>query len=134
MILIDTSVWVEFLRRKGDPRAKARVASHLELDEAAYTCPVLLELLVGARDDGEERLVRDVLEMSVRRAFGARHWEVAAEMEQQLRRKGCVVPRDDVLVAAVAAEDKLPLLCRDRHFDILRDLAGRKLIVEQIGP
>jgi len=44
MRLVDSSVWVEFLRRRGDPAVKQVIAHLLQADLAAYTCPVLFEL------------------------------------------------------------------------------------------
>ena len=49
MILIDTSGWIDFLRREGDAATKARVAAYIEMGEAAYCGPVEFELLTGAR-------------------------------------------------------------------------------------
>ena len=49
MTLIDTSAWIEFLRREGDRQVKGRVASLIDLGEAAVCGPVEFELLVGAR-------------------------------------------------------------------------------------
>ncbi|MBX3747590.1 MAG: hypothetical protein KF833_19965 [Verrucomicrobiae bacterium] len=40
MMLVDTSLWIEFLRRRGDARAKQAVARMLEAELAAFTCPV----------------------------------------------------------------------------------------------
>ena len=47
MILIDTSAWIEFLRRDGDPRIKRRVARYVEIAEAAHCPPVEFELMSG---------------------------------------------------------------------------------------
>ena len=49
MKLIDTSAWVEFLRRKGDSKVKHAVAHLLQTDQAAYTCPIWFELFSGAK-------------------------------------------------------------------------------------
>ena len=49
MKLVDSSAWVEFLRRKGDSKIKHIVARLLEVDQAAYTCPIQFELLSGVR-------------------------------------------------------------------------------------
>jgi len=49
MTLIDTSAWIEFFRKTGDPQVKRRVAAYVELGEAAYCGPVEFELVTGAR-------------------------------------------------------------------------------------
>ena len=132
MTLIDTSAWIQFFRRKGDPRAKERVAALLGSDSAAYTCPVLLELLAGARLAGEIELVQDALGLCAWQPFEAAYWERAAHLERTLRQRGVVVPRDDILVATVACECRLPLLCRDAHFDLIQNHGDRSLKVERV--
>ena len=49
MTLIDTSAWIEFLRRSGDPTVKAHVASYPDAGQAATCGPIEFELLSGAR-------------------------------------------------------------------------------------
>ena len=60
MKLVDTSAWIEFLRKKGDPAIKQAVARLIDADLAAWTCPVRFELLSGARP-GERADVEQVL-------------------------------------------------------------------------
>lgn len=43
MRLVDTSLWLAFLRAKGDPRIKPEVTRLIEADLAAYTSPVRFE-------------------------------------------------------------------------------------------
>ena len=40
MTLIDTSAWIEFFRKDGHRETKTRVATMIELGEAAYCAPV----------------------------------------------------------------------------------------------
>lgn len=131
MTLVDTSAWIEFFRRRGDRATTERVAMLLEADAAAYTCPVYFELLVGAGSAVETRFVKEALDLCPRLAFDAGHWERAAVLERHLRRHGLTVPRDDVFVAVVAEAHGVTLLCRDRHFDMIRRCAGVHLSVEQ---
>jgi predicted nucleic acid-binding protein len=132
MILIDTSVWVEFFRKKGSLQAKHRVASLLNDDAAAYTCPVLLELSVGARETAEVELISETMGLCQRVIFLPEFWERAATLERTLRQRGATVPRDDILVATVAVECQLTLLCRDAHFDLIGRQGGCALKVEQV--
>jgi hypothetical protein len=53
MKLVDTSAWVEFLRRQGDAQVKHTIARLLQADQAAYTCPIRFELLSGAKSHEE---------------------------------------------------------------------------------
>ena len=50
-VLLDTSIWIRYLRRGGDEDIKAEV-KHVHLAERVFTCWVVkAELLVRARDD-----------------------------------------------------------------------------------
>ena len=56
MKLVDTSAWVEFFRARGDVAAKRHVANLVQLDVAAFTCPVYFELLCGVKTHEKEDL------------------------------------------------------------------------------
>jgi len=131
MKLVDTSAWVEFLRRRGDARAKQAVASLIEDDLTAYTCPILFELLSGVRPEEEEDL-RQALHFSRHIPFVAEDWQQAAALDRQMRAKGLQVPRIDLFVATVAIRTGLALVCRDAHFTAMDAVIGNQLRVEQI--
>lgn len=130
MKLVDSSLWIEFLRRKGDPGVKHLVARLLESETAAYTCPIRFELLSGVRPDEEADLV-EALQFSVHLPFEAADWRAAAGLERELRAKGLTIPRNDLFVATVAIRAQLPVACRDTHFDAIRKIVGARLAVEQ---
>jgi predicted nucleic acid-binding protein len=132
MMLIDTSAWIEFLRKKGNPAVKQRVAELMSADEAAFTCPVLFELMAGARDEAEAGLVRQATGFCRRVGFEPQDWDHASGIERTLRRGGAMVPRDDILVASVAVRVKMPVLCCDAHFEVIREKAAGALRVEVI--
>ena len=131
MKLVDTSAWIEFLRRKGDPKIKHAVARLLAADHAAYTCPVRFELLSGVKP-GEAADLQQVLVLAQNFPFEAGDWTAAAQLERQLRGKGLTIPRNDLFVAVVAKRTGLAVVCRDAHFDVLRKIAGEALKVEQV--
>lgn len=132
MILIDTSAWIQFLRPRGLPALKERVAAYLSADEGAFTCPIRFELLSGARDS-ESDDVEAVLALCRHVPFDAECWTAAAGVERELRKRGVSVPRDDVFVATVALRTKMAVLCQDSHFDLIRDKGGLSLVVERLS-
>ena len=131
MKLIDSSAWVEFLRRKGDPAVKHQVARLLAADQAAYTCPIRFELLSGVKPAEEEDL-EEAFHLSHHFPFGQNDWKEAAALERQLRAAGLTIPRNDLFVATVAIRGALPVVCRDAHFDAMRKALGERLGVEQV--
>jgi predicted nucleic acid-binding protein len=118
VILIDTSAWVEFLRATGSP-VHLRVRAALEQDtELASTDVVVMEVLAGARDDGDRDELRRLLYGCVPLAVeGPYDYEQAAEIYRACRRHG-ETPRKltDCLIAAVAIRNDAELLQADADF------------------
>ena len=130
MILVDPSVWVDFLRRKGSEAVKDRVSALLSSREACCTCPVSFELELGARSPAELRAIEVVLGVCPFIPLEKRHWVVASGLGRSLRTAGAAVPHGDLLVAAVALEEPCAVLTLDRHFIQIRQKAAPKLEVE----
>ena len=131
MKLVDTSAWVEFLRRRGDPKVKGAVASLLKDDLTAYTCPIRFELISGVRP-GEEADLQHALGFSHHILFEADDWRQAAILERTLRAAGLKIPRNDLFVATIALRTGLPLICRDAHFTAINKSLGNKMAIDQI--
>lgn len=118
MTLIDTSVWIEFFRSRGDISIKARVADLITLGEAAYTCPVRFELFLGSRPQERDDLIKG-LEFARRIPLISEHWDHAALVGGQLRKMGLTLPASDLLIAVLAHREKMPLLALDQHFEMI---------------
>jgi predicted nucleic acid-binding protein len=131
MKLVDSSAWVEFFRRKGDPGIKRIVASLVQSDQAAFTCPIRFELLTGARP-GEEADLERVFALSQHFPFEQDDWREAARLERHFRGRGVHIPRNDLFVATIALRADLPIICRDAHFSAAQKIVGEKLKVEQV--
>lgn len=121
--LIDTSAWIDALRRRGHAATREAVRSVLA-DGRAVTCPlVLLELWNGARGTAEARMLRD-LEADIEVVpIDAAVWATATDLARGCRAAGVTVPATDLLVAACAARHSLELLHRDAHFDDIARVA-----------
>ena len=131
MRLVDSSAWVEFLRRKGDSHIKHIVARLLQADQAAYTCPIRFELLSGVKPCEEDDL-EQAFALSHHFPFELDDWREAARLERQFRAKGLTVPRNDLFVATVGIRTGVVILCRDAHFSAAQKVAGDRLKVEQV--
>lgn len=135
MELIDSSAWVEFLRRTGS-RANIEVRELLQQHpgEVAMTEPVIMELLAGATSDHAfqqiDKLSRGIRLLSVDASVDYRD---AAIVYRAVRRGGHTVRKTmDCLIAVVAARTGATLVHRDRDFDLLAaalpDLRVRSLV------
>jgi len=126
MTLIDTSAWIDFLRRTGCPEVKSRVADLIAIGAAAHCGPIEFELRTGAksRELGD---LETALSFSTDLDFTRECWCRAAVLEKTLRSKGVTVPRDDVFVAAAALFYDVTLLTADPHFELMRTRGRIKL-------
>jgi predicted nucleic acid-binding protein len=121
LILVDSSAWIDFLRKSGNP-AHARVKAMLAAGQPlAVTGMVLLEILVGARDEYELNDLRRLLaRCTFLRLEEPVDHEVAAELYRACRRQGSTIRRmPDCLIAAVAIRVGAPVLHCDADFDVL---------------
>ncbi len=118
MILVDSSAWVEFLRATGSS-AHLRLRSRLqEGADLACTDVIVMEILAGARDDGDrDRLRRLLYGLEFVAVDGPADYEYAAEL-YRLCRSGGETPRKltDCLIAAVTIRAGAQLLCEDADF------------------
>lgn len=81
MILVDTSAWIDFLRRR-DSSCRSRLVQLLQRGEAALVDPVVAELLYGVRGDRERAMVLDL-------GRGAHRLELAPSTWRAAARCGC---------------------------------------------
>lgn len=126
MTLIDTSAWVEFLRRTGSATNQA-VRATIESDHAIAE-PVRMEVLAGARN---ERNLADLERLLARATLiptRSHHWDEAARLYRVARAQGVTVRRMiDCLIAAIAIEADLPVLHEDGDFTGLARVTSLRL-------
>ncbi|WP_028932064.1 type II toxin-antitoxin system VapC family toxin [Pseudonocardia asaccharolytica] len=135
MQLIDTSAWVEYLRRTGSPaNAEVRRLLREEPGAIATTEPVIMELLAGATSEPAFAKLQ-VLTGGLRLlpVDAALDYRDAAVVYRAVRAAGGTVRKIlDCLIAVVAARTGATLVHRDRDFDALApalpDLRVRSLV------
>ncbi len=118
IILVDTTVWIHFLRGSGT-RFQERLVPLIMADRVATTPVVIMEILRGARSAKEyEKLSKDLAAL---RCFdlSAKVWARACKLGYALRQKGINTPLTDTLIAAVAQEYNALLLHDDRHYNMI---------------
>ncbi len=119
MTLIDTSAWVEALRRSGLPQFKERVREIMLAGQAAICEMVVLELWNGARGEEEKRSLRLILEQLKLLPISSEVWEASYELARNLRVRGITIPAQDVLIAATARYYDAELYHNDSHFALI---------------
>ena len=118
MILVDTSVWIDFL--KGVNSRHRRTLHRLLEDEEdlSLTGIVLTEILQGIREDKDFKTVKEtLLEFPIYQPKGTETYLKAAEIYRQCRKKGKTVRKTvDCIIAAICLENNLTLLHKDSDF------------------
>ncbi len=120
MIVVDTSVWIDYLRATptGGARALDSVAESTTLILGDL---VLLELLRGARDERNALALEARMRgFSLQRMVDPKLAVAAAHHSRKLRSAG-ITPRKSIglLIATFCIEKGYALLHRDRDFDLM---------------
>ena len=126
MVLVDSSAWIEALRRNGALRVKLAVEGLLDAYEAQWCTPIRLEVLGGARKEERTRLghwFSVIPYRPVREEDGER----AIALAWRLRDAGLTVPWVDVVIAAVALHDQVRVYAVDAHFQEISKRTGLML-------
>lgn len=128
MILVDTSVWIDFL--KGVNSSQRRTLHRLieEEEDIFLTEIILTEILQGIKRDKDFRKIKDyLLEFPIVRAKGVETYIEAARIYRELRKKGKTVRKTvDLIIGAICIENGLILLHKDRDFDLIGECTGLK--------
>ena len=118
MILVDSSVWIDFDRGSDSAPTQRLVELVRNEDDIAVTEPVLMEVLAGARDNHSWTELRRLLTSFGWIPADARaDFEAAAHLYRMCRSSG-VTPRglNDCIIASIALRSGVALLTADRDF------------------
>jgi len=117
-ILVDTSAWIEFFRKKA-PYYKT-ILEVIDSRRICCTGIVLAELIQGAKSQKELDVLKGFLHVFDFLADSTELWEKAGELSFSLRLKGEIVGLADCYISVVASSNNVKLLTLDKHFEIIR--------------
>ena len=116
MVLVDSSVWIEAIRRDGSLNVKLALENLLEAYEAAWCGPVKLEVLGGARSQDREQLEAHFSCIPYFPMMDTA-WDSAKKLAWRLRDRGCTAPWNDILIAALSVKADCRVYAVDKHFE-----------------
>ncbi len=123
-VLIDTSAWIEAMRRQGDEAVRGRVRALVIEGRARFSDWIRLELWAGV-GEAERRWIRQ-MESAVETApTDAPVWDLARRLAGMARSQGATFLAPDLLVAACARANGLDLYHRDAHLKSIMEFADR---------
>ena len=130
MNLVDTSAWIEYLRRTGSEVNISLRSMIADGEQLATTDVVTMELLAGASTAATRQAIRALMNRCVmlptRPLFD---YEVAADIYSRCRADGfSPANTNDVLIAAVAIGRQVPLLAADADFERIAAVTTLSLV------
>jgi len=129
MILVDTTVWIDFFT--GKPTTQVDILELL-ISEGQDICVcglVLTEVLQGVREEKQYKKIRtyfdDLLFLPMTQAMHIH----SAEIYRSLRKKGITIRKPiDCMIASVAIAHKVQLLHNDKDFTPIEKHCGLKAV------
>jgi len=118
MVLVDTSVWVDFFNGKMTDETE-KLDHYLSSTVIVVGDLILAEVLQGLRSDKDYRIVKSLLtELEQVRLCNTDLAIKSAQNYRALRKQGITIRKTiDCLIATYCVETKTPLLFSDRDFD-----------------
>jgi predicted nucleic acid-binding protein len=117
-VLIDTSAWVEALRKDGNPAIQSQVKHVLLSGEGATCAMVMLELWNGAHGEYERSQLRRFGDAFIFLSIDEAVWKESWDFAQACRTNGLTIPSTDLLIIAVALHHNAEIIHSDKHFDM----------------
>ena len=130
MVLVDTTVWVDFFADRSAPHVAA-LQTLIENEEDLCFCGIILaEVLQGIRSDEDYIKTKDYLDDLVFLPMQHATFIRAAEVYRSLRKRGITIRKPvDCMIASVAIEHDIPLLHNDRDFDYMAKYSNLRVCV-----
>jgi predicted nucleic acid-binding protein len=126
MPLIDTSAWIEYLRKTG---SETNIEMRNVLTRRHHICDaVTMEILSGARDDINAKNLKRLLSRATVIETIPIDYHNAATIYRACRQVGLTVRTQiDCLIAAIAIRTNTPLLHQDSDFTAISQITKLKL-------
>jgi len=125
VVLVDTTVWIDYLEGVHTPHTEW-LDAHLERQRFGLTDIILCEILQGVRGEAQAKQVhRELKKFEILTMGGEDLAAAAAANYRKLRARGCTVRKTvDCLIASFCLLNGHALLHNDRDFDPFERLLG----------
>lgn len=129
MVIVDTTVWVDYFQGVENPETEW-LNTELDRQRLGVVDLILCEVLQGVRDEVSAREVeRSLLRLEMFETGGLNLARESARNYRTLRRRGRTVRRTiDCLIATFCLRGEHSLLHRDRDFDPFEEFLGLSVI------
>lgn len=117
MIVVDTSVWIDYFNGKDTPEVQV-LDNALGVEAVAIGDLIALEILQGFKQDKDYKLAKELISaLTIYDMLGATAALKCAENYRSLRKKGITIRKTaDVIIASFCIENDFALLYSDKDF------------------
>ena len=115
MVVVDSDVWIHYLRSPHSPTGSALQAL-LDANTVVMVAIVLAEVLQRARTEREYAALLPRLDAVPYEETTKESWAAAGKIAAQLRGSGKTIPLTDIAIAALTIEGGHELFSLDSHF------------------
>ena len=117
MILVDTSVWIDFFAGRDLPQVVTLEQSILDNQDLALCGIILTEILQGIADDTTHRRVRRYLDPLIMLPMPETVFVRAADIYREPGKQGITIRKtNEGIIAATALDHHCQLLHKDKDF------------------
>jgi len=129
MILVDSSVWIDYFNGTSNPQTTI-LDSLLGVEPIAIGDVILTEILQGFRNDTDFKTAKGVLlNLTIFEMLGQKNAIVSAENYRTLRKKGITVRKTiDCMISTFCIENNHALLFSDRDYQPFVEHLGLRTV------
>lgn len=130
MILVDTSVWIDFLRGRNTTYRRTLHDLIEQEEDICITGIILTEILQGVNDERAGNEIKQyLLDFPIYHPRSITTNIEAAQLYKQCAKKGKTVRKTvDCIIAAISIENGLVLFHNDRDFDSIAQCTDMKIL------
>jgi predicted nucleic acid-binding protein len=119
-LLVDSTVWIDFLNGKQTPQVEIFKKSIHNHDAICYCGFVMLEVLQGVGDDKQFAAVKKQFENLIYLEEDRSTFELGAGIYRELRRNGITIRNSvDCLISAIVIQHGVHFLENDRDYKFI---------------
>ncbi len=127
-VLVDTTIWSLALRRQRPTGSEVDALKQVVLEgRARIIGPIRQEVLSGVQTASQQSALKLRLRAFDDLPLSTHHFESAADLYNQCRRRGVQGSHIDFLICAVAKHERLAIFTTDRDFARYSEVIGLSL-------
>ena len=127
MILVDTSVWIEYFRGKSK-KVVEEINNLLETRSIAICGVIIGELLAGARNKEFQSKIIHLRYVCKVIGDSLNDWIEAGILNKEIQKKGKRVGLTDCYIAQIAIKNRISVWSYDKDFKVISEVSKLHLI------